>query len=268
MAFEIKDSYRFYDLVELIARLRGENGCPWDKEQTHESIRRNLIEEACEAAEAIDDRDPEHLKEELGDVMMQVVFHAGIESDADRFDIDDVVDATCKKLVSRHPHVFGDVKVGGSDDVLKNWDEIKKHERKQTYTSETMRYVSKGLPALWHAEKVQDKAAKVGFDWPEVQGALDKLSEELDELKEAIARGRGQREELGDLFFAAVNVARFIDCDPEDALRASTMKFIDRFERAEHIASVQGKSFADLDLEAQDELYNKAKAALRGKENE
>jgi tetrapyrrole methylase family protein/MazG family protein len=249
------------DYRKIIEVLRSPGGCPWDIEQTHESIRRNLLEEAYEACEAIDEQDPEHLKEELGDLMMQVLFHARIEEEKGSFDLDDVADNAVKKLIYRHPHVFGDVTVAGSDDVLRNWDELKKKEKDQTTVTKTMTDVAETLPALWRAEKVQKKAAKVGFDWPDVQGAEDKLHEETGELEAAIAEGDPAHieEELGDLLFTVVNIARFTKTDPETALHKSCEKFIRRFDAVETQASETGKKLSDLSLAEMDALWDKAK---------
>ena len=260
--FSQKENYGLYDFVEIIRLLRSENGCPWDKVQTHESIRRNLLEEAYEACEAIDEQDTPHLREELGDVLMQVIFHASIEEDKGNFTLEDVADAACKKLIYRHPHVFGTTVVSGTEEVLHNWDELKKKERAQTDTADTMASVSKTLPALWRAEKVQKTAAGAGFDWPDIHGAMDKLREEVGELEEAVQAGDGAhvREELGDVLFAAVKAARFAGVDPEDALHAACEKFIARFRGMETLAKAQGQRFETLPLEAQAELYRLVKA--------
>ena len=183
-------------------------------EQTHQSIKRNLLEEAYECAEAIDEGDTDHLCEELGDVLMQVVFHSSMEEELGHFDIDGVSDRVCRKLIERHPHVFGDVHVDDSDEVIKNWDEIKRRSRSQKSRSSEMGAVSRALPALWRAEKIQSKAAGAGFDWNDISGAIGKLEEEIRELKEAVSAGRGIPEELGDILFSAVNVARFAGVDP------------------------------------------------------
>lgn len=255
-----RPKYGVYDLQELIAILRAPGGCPWDAEQTHESIRRNFLEEAYEAVEAIDEKSTEHLKEELGDVLMQVVFHAGIEEDAGRFNLDDVADGVCRKMILRHPHVFGDVSVSGSDEVLKNWDEIKRAEKSQDTVTDSIRSVAKSLPALWRAEKVQKKAAKVGFDWPDVWGAMDKLAEELAEVSDAV-NGEGDiEEEIGDLLFSVVNVARFAGVDPEVALGKACDKFTNRFSYVESAASAQGKALADMTLAEMDALYEESKS--------
>ena len=255
-----RPKYGVYDLQELIAILRAPGGCPWDAEQTHESIRRNFLEEAYEAVEAIDEKSTEHLKEELGDVLMQVVFHAGIEEDAGRFNLDDVADGVCRKMILRHPHVFGDVSVSGSDEVLKNWDEIKRAEKSQETVTDSINSVAKSLPALWRAEKVQKKAAKVGFDWPDVWGAMDKLAEELTEVSDAVNGEGNIEEEIGDLLFSIVNVARFLDVDPEVALGKACDKFTNRFAYVESAAAKQGKILADMTLDEMEALYQEGKS--------
>lgn len=254
-----QDSYGLSDLEKIVTILRAPGGCPWDGEQTHESLRRGLIEESCEVIEAINEQDPEHLKEELGDVLLQVVFHADIEREAGRFTLDDVADGICKKLIFRHPHVFGDVQVSGSDEVLVNWDALKREEKHQESYTDTLTSVAKSLPALWRAEKVQKKAKKAGFDWDDAQGAVDKLSEELAELKDAIAQDSNVEEELGDLLFAAVNVSRFVHADPEEALNAATEKFISRFAKVEALALAQGRDMKDMSLSELDKLWEQAK---------
>jgi len=257
--FVRKETYGLKDLEDIVSILRAPGGCPWDGEQTHESLRRGLLEESCEVIEAINEQNPEHLKEELGDVLLQVVFHADIEREAGRFDLEAVADGICKKLIFRHPHVFGDVQVSGSDEVLVNWDELKREEKHQESYTDTLTSVAKSLPALWRAEKVQKKAKKAGFDWSDAQGAVDKLSEELSELKEAMAQGTNIHEELGDLLFAAVNVSRFVDADPEECLNAATEKFISRFAKVEALAAAQGKDMKEMTLQELDKLWEAAK---------
>lgn len=259
--FEYKSAYDISDFRKIIEVLRSPGGCPWDIEQTHESIRRNLLEEAYEVCEAIDQKSPEHLREELGDLLLQIIFHTRIEEENGTFNLDDVADSSCKKLIYRHPHVFGNVDVSGSDEVIQNWDELKKKEKAQTTATKTMTDVAESLPALWRAEKVQKKARKVGFDWPEVSSAMDKLHEELSELEEAQMQGNKAHieEELGDLIFSAVNVARFMDIDPETALHKSCEKFIKRFEYIETEAAKNGRNLQDMTLEEMDELYRACK---------
>lgn len=255
--FQYKDSYDVKDLEEIVRILRAPGGCPWDAEQTHQSIRRNFLEEAYEAAEAIDEESPEHLKEELGDVLLQVVFHARMEQEEGRFDLDAVADGVCKKLIYRHPHVFGDVSVSGTGEVLSNWEELKRKEKGQATNTDALESVARSLPALWRAEKVQKKAQKAGFDWPDVSGALDKLSEELEELKVAAAQGTNVAEELGDLLFSAVNVSRFLKVDCEDALNQATDKFIDRFRKVEEQAGA--RPMTEMTLDELDQLWERAK---------
>lgn len=257
--FQYKDSYDVRDLEEIVRILRAPGGCPWDAEQTHESIRRNFLEEAYEAVEAIDEKNPDHLKEELGDVLLQVLFHARMEQEAGRFDLDDVADGVCKKLIYRHPHVFGDVSVTGTGEVLTNWEELKRKEKGQATNTDALDAVARSLPALWRAEKVQKKAKKAGFDWPDISGALDKLSEELEELKTAVAQGTNVEEELGDLLFSAVNVSRFLKADPEVALGKATDKFISRFSKVEALAAAQNQAMEGMTLEELDKLWERAK---------
>ena len=258
--FVRKNSYSLKDLETIVSILRSPGGCPWDAEQDHKSLRRALLEESCEVIEAIDEESPAHHQEELGDVLHQVVFHADIERQAGRFDLEAVADGICKKLIFRHPHVFGDVSVHDSEEVLVNWDQLKRQEKSQETYTDTLTAVAKSLPALWRAEKVQKKAKKAGFDWPDASGALDKLSEELAELKEAMAQETNVEEELGDLLFSMVNVSRFLKADPEEALNAATEKFISRFAKVEEMALAQGKDMAQMSLEELDKLWERAKA--------
>lgn len=261
--FEFKEKYNFYDLVEIVRCLRAPGGCPWDIEQTHESIKKDFIEETYEVIEAINKKSVPMLREELGDVMMQVIFHSQIETEQGSFNIDDVTDEIAKKLIIRHPHVFGDVDVSGVDDVLTNWDAIKRQTKNQKSVSESIDSIPRELPALMRAQKIQSKAAKVGFDWSEVGGALDKLSEEIEELKQAIASGDEANtfEELGDLLFSAVNVSRFINCDSEEALTAASDKFSSRFSVVERLATQRGIDMKASSLEDLDKLWDEAKSA-------
>ena len=256
--FQCQDQYRLEDFVRLIAFLRSEQGCPWDRAQTHQSIRRNFIEEVYEACEALDADDKLHMREELGDVLMQVLFHVDIERQAGFFDIDDVADAACKKLVNRHPHVFGTPEqcAAGAD-----WEAEKRKERGQTTTTETMQGVCRALPSLWRAEKIQSKAAKAGFDWRSGEEAFRKLPEETEELHEAIRSGDADaiEEELGDLLFAVVKVARFQGIDPEKAVHRACEKFIRRFSMVEGAALDAGHEISELSFEEMDALYQSAK---------
>lgn len=257
--FVRKPQYGYEDLLEIIRLLRSEDGCPWDKAQTHQSIRRGLLEEAYEAAEAIDNDDPVLLKEELGDVLMQVVFHADIESDAGRFTIDDVCDGVVKKLLFRHPHVFGSECEDSPESVPVSWDKLKRQEKGQKTVADSMDSVARSLPGLWRAEKLQNKAASAGFEWPAVQGALDKLEEEVGELRRAVEEGGDVPEELGDVLFAAVKVGRFCACDPEDAVNGTCEKFIRRFRAVENGAAARGREVSQLSLEEMTALWNEAK---------
>ena len=252
-----KAVYTYDDLVDILRILRAPGGCPWDREQTHESNRRNFLEEAYEAAEACELDDPELMKVELGDVLMQVLFNIHMEEEAGRFTTDDVTDHVVRKLIFRHPHGFGEVSVSGTGEVLSNWEELKRKEKGQATNTDALEAVARSLPALWRAEKVQKKAKKAGFDWPDVSGALDKLSEELEELKTAVAEGTNVEEELGDLLFAAVKVGRFAGLDSEQALHGTCEKFIRRFRRVEELAG--GRSLDSLGLHRREELWQQAK---------
>ncbi|MEE1066165.1 MAG: nucleoside triphosphate pyrophosphohydrolase [Acutalibacteraceae bacterium] len=262
--FVFKEKYDVYDLVRVIKALRSEGGCPWDIEQTHESIRKNLIEETYETIEAINKGDAEMLREELGDVLMQVIFHAQIEDEKGVFNIDDVADENCRKMIERHPHVFGEVNVNSVDDVLTNWDAIKRKSKGQKTTSQAIDSIPRELPALMRADKVQSKAAKAGFDWSEVSGALDRLYEEIGELRDAITNGDKDEisDELGDVLFSAVNVSRFVKVDAEEALTASTDKFVSRFKTVEKLAQERGIDMKSSSLEVLDELWDEAKKCM------
>ncbi len=260
--FEKKNSYTVQDLVDIMRLLREPGGCPWDAEQTHESIKKNLIEETYEVIEAINKGDKALLCEELGDLLMQVVFHAQMEKEIGEFDFDAVCDGVCKKLIERHPHVFGEVAVSGVDDVLTNWDDIKRKTKGQKTTTQSMLSVPRELPALMRAAKLQKKAADVGFDWSDVSGALDKLEEEINELRAAIDNNDGENmtEELGDVLFSAVNVSRFIKSDAEEALTAASDKFLARFTTVESLAQERGIDMTASTLEELDRLWDEAKA--------
>lgn len=221
--FDSKKSYGYEDLCRIVEILRAPGGCPWDMVQTHESIRRNFLEEAYEVCEAIDQQDADHLCEELGDVMLQVIFHAGIEKDAGRFTVDDVCDGICKKLIRRHPHVFADVQVADANEVLDNWEEIKKQERGQKDNASVLDSVARSLPSLWRADKLLKKAGGFGSDsW-----------QQLDTLQ-AAASAQPDEKNLGDLLFAAVALARQGGVDPEDALNAACDRFIEDYRQSEN----------------------------------
>ena len=257
--FQKKEKYNFNDLLRIMEILRAPDGCMWDREQDHQSIRRNFIEETYEVCEAIDEQDTEHLKEELGDVLLQVVFHAQMEKEKGVFDIGDVADGICKKLIYRHPHIFGTVEVGSSEEILRNWDELKRKEKHQETDTSALESVAKSLPGLIRAEKLQKKAAKVGFDWENAQGALEKVEEELDEVKRAVAGDGDPEEELGDLLFAVVNVARHLKVDPERAMEKTCNKFVRRFAEMERQAQQENKALSDLSLTELDTLWNRSK---------
>ena len=231
--FNEKAHYGYEDLLEIIRILRSEQGCPWDKVQTHQSIRRGLLEEAYEAAEAIDLDDPALLREELGDVLMQVVFHADIEKDAGRFTMDDVCDGVVRKLLYRHPHVFGDACEDTPEGVLLRWDQLKRTEKGQATTADAMDSVARSLPGLWRAEKLQSKAAKDGFAPSDIPSALEELSGEVDALGQAFSGGQDIAGALGDVLFAAVKVGRLAKVDPEDAIAGACERFIRRFRAAQ-----------------------------------
>ncbi|MBQ8028870.1 MAG: nucleoside triphosphate pyrophosphohydrolase [Clostridia bacterium] len=263
--FKIKESYSFEDLLEIMALLRSPGGCPWDAEQTHESIRKSFIEETYEVIEAINKNDKALLCEELGDVLLQVVFHAQIEKEENSFDISHVIDGLCKKLVERHPHVFGSVKVDGTEEVLSNWDSIKRKSKGQKTQGSSMEKVPKELPALMRAQKVQEKARKDGFDWSDISGAYDALEKEVKELKLAAENESYERviDEMGDVLFSAVNVSRFLDVDAEEALTVANDKFIKRYLTLEKIAEERNLNIKAMSLEELDELWDEAKKILR-----
>ena len=257
--FEEKAHYDLQDLRQIVHLLRAPGGCPWDRAQTHLSDRRNFLEEAYEAAEAFDRDDPALMCEELGDVLMQVAFHAQIEAERGRFTMANVVDGVARKLVYRHPHVFGDVQADTSQQVLANWDVLKRREKGQQTTAQALDAVARSLPGLWRAEKLQSKAARDGFDWPDISGALDKLDEEVSELHRAAAGDGDVTEELGDVLFAAVKVGRFAGVDPEVAIHGTCEKFIRRYRAVEEGAAAMGKSVDQLPLETLEALWVEAK---------
>ncbi len=259
--FSFKEHYNVEDLIDIVEILRSPEGCPWDREQDHKSIRRDFLEETYEVIEAINKNDKELLLEELGDVLLQVVFHTQIEREQGTFQLNDVADGVCKKMIERHPHVFGEVKADTSAEVLENWDAIKKQTKKQKSQTESMLSIPREFPALMRADKVQKKAAKVGFDWDSIDGAFDKVSEELNELKTAVKNNdcENMHEELGDLLFSVVNVSRFIGVDSEESLTGATDKFIDRFSKVEKMAQEKGLNMKETELSELDRLWDLAK---------
>ena len=253
------DDVDIQPLVDVMRTLREPGGCPWDREQTHASIRSNMIEEVYEYLEAVDAEDTEGMREELGDILMQIVFHARMAEEAGRFDLQDVIDEVVDKLIRRHPHVFGETKVTGSDEVLVNWEAIKKTEK--TERKHVLDGVTQGLPALLRAYKLQSKAAKVGFDWPDVKGVWDKVQEELAELQEALASGdrAAAENELGDVLFALVNYARHQKIEPEVALNGTNNRFAKRFAHVESCVEASGKAWQDFSLDELDQFWDEAK---------
>lgn len=256
--FPEKPVYGMDDLVAMLRILRAPGGCPWDMAQTHASNRRNFLEEAYEAAEAFDRDDPALMCEELGDVLMQVLFNIHMEEDAGRFTTDDVTDHVVRKLLYRHPHVFSNVRADTPDEVLVHWEQLKRAEKGQQTTGDALDAVARSLPALWRADKLQSKAAKAGFEFAGVSGALQKLDEEIRELREAVETGGDVEEELGDALFAAVKVGRFRGVDPESALNRACEKFIRRFRAVEASAPAPLDSLSEDELTA---LWNAAKEA-------
>jgi tetrapyrrole methylase family protein/MazG family protein len=249
----------FQKLVDIMTLLRSNYGCPWDKVQTSESIKPYLIEETYEVIEAIDEKDPVKMKEELGDLLLQVVFHAQIAKDRGEFDINDVIDKISDKMVSRHPHVFGDAKFETPEEVTKQWQDRKREEGK--LKDSALEGVPKELPSLLRAHRLQSRAAKVGFDWAKVEDVFGKLDEELEEFKEALEKKDKKEieDELGDIFFVLVNISRFVGVNAEEALRKTISKFISRFRYIEMTAADEGRQLSDMTLEEMDALWNEAK---------
>lgn len=256
--------YGIAELLEIMQALRSENGCPWDKEQTHASIRQDLLEECYEAVEAIDMDSVPMMREELGDVLLQVVFHCQIEKEQGHFSFDDICDELCRKLVVRHPHVFGELTVADSDEVLKNWDSIKQKTKHQETASETLESVCKALPALMYAQKLGKRAARAGMDWSSAEGAFDYIRRETDELAAAMQNGSQEQieEELGDLLFSCVNTARHMHVDAEAALRGAAVKFMKRFTETERLVLADGKAMAEMPIGELDRYWDQAKQQL------
>ena len=247
---------KFLEFVNIVRKLRKE--CPWDREQTHQSLRRCLLEESFEVLEAIDNNDFEELRKELGDLFLQVVFHGVMAEEDNKFSLFEVMTGEIDKLVSRHPHVFGDVKVSGSEEVKENWEKLKKYEGRQS----VLDGIPKELPALFRAFRVQEKAAKMGFDWKEQKPVYDKILEEIGELKDNITKSAGHEkieDEFGDVLFSIVNYARFMKINPEDALRRTIEKFTYRFMKIEDFARLNNIRLESMTLGEMDVIWNKAK---------
>lgn len=256
-----KGKRNIYDLIDIVEILRGENGCPWDKEQTHESIKKDIVEECYEVLDAIEKKDNDAIIEELGDVLFQVMFHASIGNEKDEFTLLDITDGISNKMIYRHPHVFGNVNVNTTEDVLVNWDELKKHEKNFENLTDELNGVAKALPALIRAKKIQKKAKKVGFDWDDISGAFEKVKEELNEVMDVYKSEKMVRikEEIGDLLFSCVNVSRFLEIDPEEALNLTTDKFIRRFSYIENKAKEMNSNLEEMSLSDMDKLWDEAK---------
>ncbi|HAG14810.1 MAG TPA: nucleoside triphosphate pyrophosphohydrolase [Ruminococcus sp.] len=255
--------YGINELLQIMQVLRSENGCPWDKEQTHRSIRQDFLEECYEAIEAIDADSVPMMREELGDVLLQVVFHCQIEAELSHFTFDDICDELCRKLVIRHPHVFGEVHAENSDEVLKNWDAIKKETKHQETASDTLDGVCKALPALMYAQKLGKRAARAGMDWDSAADAFAYIRKETDELEDAIRSGSQERmeDELGDLLFSCVNTARHLHIDAETALACAAKKFLRRFKQTEDLVRADGKDMTALPLAELDSYWDQVKQA-------
>ncbi|MEI6349937.1 MAG: nucleoside triphosphate pyrophosphohydrolase [Verrucomicrobiota bacterium] len=252
------------ELRSIVARLRAPDGCPWDREQTHASLRGGLLEEAHEVVEAIEENDDAHLREELGDLLLQVVMHSQMASETGRFDFDEVAREISEKLIRRHPHVFGDTQVADTSGVLKQWDAIKREEKGNRHVS-LLDGVSTSLPALIRAEKIAKRAARVGFDWEHPAQVIEKIREELAETEEVLAQTGAEQqdrieEELGDLLFAVANLARKVKVEPEVALRRATGKFIKRFQGIEAVLRERGRAAEECTLEELDAIWNEIKA--------
>lgn len=265
--FEFKDTYDINDLINLVTVLRAPGGCPWDREQTHESIRKNFIEETYEVIEAINKKDSASLREELGDILLQVALHCEMEREKGVFNFNDVANEICQKLIVRHPHVFGDVHAENGKEALDSWDAVKLKTKGMKKQSEAMLKVPRELPALMRAQKLQQKAAKAGFDWDELSGAIDKLYEEINELKSALSGDKRAEieDEFGDVLFSCVNISRFIDVDSEEALTAATDKFLDRYLIVERLAQEKNIDMKTASVETLDILWEKAKKLIAEK---
>ena len=257
----IKEKYNFSDLIDIMNHLRSKDGCPWDKEQNHESLRRYLIEETYEVLEAIDKRDKDGLCEELGDLLLQIVFHSQIATENGHFNIEDVITKVCKKMIRRHAHVFGNDKANTAEEVVEKWEKIKKIEKRKSKCSERLKEIPLSLPALMRSYKVQEKASHVGFDWDNIEDVFGKILEEINELKSVYKSENMDRitDETGDVLFSVVNLARFMGISPELALSGTTNKFIKRFEHVEKESQKRGKVLEQMSLSEMDIFWNDAK---------
>jgi MazG family protein len=251
-----EDLSKFDSLVEIIARLRAPDGCPWDKEQTHKSLRENLLSECYEALEALDEGDAEKLCEELGDILLQIMLHSQIAKDDNEFEISDVVRGISEKIIRRHPHVFGSREVKDSTEVMQNWEELKKEEREEGVSM--LDGVPKDMPALAYAREISRRAVRVGFEWEDVEGVIEKVVEEIREIEDSKQREEKEKE-FGDLLFTLVNVARWEGIDAEVALRGANSKFYRRFSKMEELCNERGVNFADLSFDEKNELWNEVK---------
>ncbi len=251
----------FDDLVALMAKLRSPDGCPWDRKQTPESLKPFLIEECYEVIDALDEGSPDKVKEELGDLLFQIIFHARIAEEQGQFTIRDVIASNIEKMIRRHPHVYGDARLSTDREVLANWEEIKKKEKGYEDRKSILEGVPKHLPSLLRAHSLQERAARVGFDWSRIDEALPKLDEEIAEFKDSLDRkdAEGIEEELGDIFFMLVNISRFLGVNPEDALRKTISKFIQRFRYIEEHAADAGRSLNDMSLDEMEKLWQESK---------
>ena len=259
-----KDMGQFQTLVDIVERLRAPGGCPWDREQTHESLKRNLVEEAYETMEAIDEGSPQLLAEELGDLLVQVAFHSDIAREAGEFEVSDVLTHINHKLVRRHPHVFSDTSVHDAREVERNWERIKAEEREAKGERQSVvDGLPRDLPALAYAQLIQDRAARSGFEWEDISGVLDKVSEEVEELRAAESQEE-RVHELGDLLFVMVNLARWLNVQAEDALRQGNRRFHWRYKKMEELAGERGQDFAQLSLDEKEELWQEAKRLEKG----
>ncbi|WP_297436530.1 nucleoside triphosphate pyrophosphohydrolase [uncultured Clostridium sp.] len=258
---DLNAKYDFKDLLDIIDKLRSKEGCPWDMVQTHDSIKRDLLEEAYEVIDAIEKKDLFGLEEELGDILLHVVFHASIGKEDGEFNIDDVISGICKKMIFRHPHVFKDIKLDTASEVLENWDVVKKEEKGFETLTDEMKAVANALPSLVKAKKIQKKAARVGFDFENVGEAMKKVIEELNEIKNVYNSDKRSRieEEVGDLIFSAVNVGRLLSVDCEEALEKTILKFITRFSKIENLAISKGRDLEQVSLAEMDEIWEESK---------